>query len=358
MTGSVNITGSFCVNGVCFPFPTGSGAGTGSAVDFNFAFGADPSATTFVTIPNPTGSNRAFALEYNLTSGSLGINSGQLQINTDGNSVAFVDVIVQSNLTGAPTASFTATYNASVPPTLDVKATFLGSNYIISGSYVPLSGLYAGTTGPTGPAGPSGSFNTSSLATTGSNTFIGTETITGSLLITGSATLNDVPLQFIGPLNSAYRPVNYTFVPVTSSINTLHISQSGTYNIDTTSYPLGISSSINIYYYLDLLPTSSDTQLVFSQPSGSFPNNTRALSVVTLVTCSNSTYYWYDTNTEIGQSSGSFGRFARNTRVYTIPSNATSVVKSQTGELTLLSAPNSPKSFHYQYSGSSGIPIT
>ena len=132
MTGSVDITGSLTLNGVAITGGTGSVTTT---VPFNFAFGTDPNNVTFVTIPNPTGSNRSFDLRYQLTSGSVGINSGQLQINTDGNSTAFVDVIVQRNLTGAPTASFTATFNNVVPPTLDVEATFIGTSYIISGSY-------------------------------------------------------------------------------------------------------------------------------------------------------------------------------------------------------------------------------
>jgi len=153
MTGSVNITGSLTLNGSpIVGINTGSFVTTSSfnsftssinaytasnpaPTPFNFAFGTDPNNVSFVTITNPTGSNRAFTLKYNLTSGSLAINSGQLQINTDGNSAAFVDVIVQSNLTGAPTASFTATYTAGVPPTLDVEATFIGTSYIISGSY-------------------------------------------------------------------------------------------------------------------------------------------------------------------------------------------------------------------------------
>jgi len=199
----VNITGSFCVNGVCFPFPTGSGGGTGSAVLFNHAFAPDPTTETFVTIPNATGSNRTFALEYTLTSGSLAINAGQLQVSADG-TVAVVEAIIQRNLAGAPTSSFTATY---VGTSLDVEATFIGSDYIISGSFIPLKDLYAGggssgTTINTGSLVTTSSFNaftssinaytsslnavTASFATTGSNTFIGNQTITGSLTVTGS----------------------------------------------------------------------------------------------------------------------------------------------------------------------------
>jgi hypothetical protein len=46
--------------------------------------------------------------------------------------VAVVDTILQRNITGAPTASFNAVYTAN---NIDVRATFVGSNYIISGSY-------------------------------------------------------------------------------------------------------------------------------------------------------------------------------------------------------------------------------
>ena len=187
MTGSVDITGSFCVNGVCFPFPTGSGGGTGSAVLFNHAFAPDPTNATFVTIPNATGSNRAFALEYTLTSGSLAINAGQLQLTADG-TAATADIILQRNLAGAPTASFTAVYTGA---NLDVRATFIGSDYITSGSYIPIADLYSG-----GGSGGGTTIDTGSFATTGSNTFIGNQTITGSLSVTGS-------INFIGLGNFA-----------------------------------------------------------------------------------------------------------------------------------------------------------
>jgi len=343
MTGSVDITGSLTLNGQ--PITPGSGGGTGSAVNFNFAFGTDPTTTTFVTIPSAIGSNRTFALEYVLTSGSLAINAGQLQVSADG-TAAVVEAIIQRNLAGAPTASFIATYTGSA---LDVRTTFVGSNYIISGSYVPIKNLYAG--------GSSGTtINTGSLATTGSNTFIGNQTITGSLSITGSATLNDVPLQFLGPLNSAYRPIDYTFVPATSSINTLHISQSGIYNIDTTSYPSGISSSVNIYYYLDLLPTSSEVQLAFTQPSGSGV----AVKIATLVTCSNSTYYWSDATNVIGSTTNNYFRQSKISRQwYGNVGIPTSVVKTQTGELFFqYTTYYSSRYLQFQLSGSSGTPIT
>jgi hypothetical protein len=362
-TGSVNVTGSFCVNGVCFPFPTGSGGGTGSAVLYNFAFGTDPNNVTFVTIPNPTGSNRTFALEYQLTSGSVGINSGQLQVNTDGNSAAFVDVIVQRNLTGAPTASFTATFNNVVPPTLDVKATFLGTSYIISGSYVPISGIY-GNTGPQGPAGPSGSVvNTGSFATTGSNTFIGNQTITGSLAITGSATLDGTQLQFIGPSNSPFVVPNYTITPTASVTQDIMISQSGIYDIDLVNMTAGLSCSVNFYYWLDLIPSNSEAQLVINVPSGSG----NAISYRTLVTCSNATEYFvagFATSVTLPGSNTSTilknSSYPRRNYVGANTSVFHQVVNSPYGiylNRTFTSNSNIDDTFYYKVTGSVGTPI-
>jgi len=123
------ITGSLIVNGVTIA----SGSSTIIPnILFNHAFAVDPASETFVTIPNVTGTNRAFQFKYILTSGSTSINAGQLQVMGDGSSTGFVNIINQKNLTGAPTASFTATYNAS---NLDVKASFIGTDYIMSGSY-------------------------------------------------------------------------------------------------------------------------------------------------------------------------------------------------------------------------------
>jgi hypothetical protein len=73
--------------------------------------------------------------------------------------------------------------------------------------------------GPVGPQGPSGSgggtINTSSFATTGSNTFIGNQTISGSLAISGSVTADNLWYRYTLtnlPLNTAG---TYTIVPVT-----------------------------------------------------------------------------------------------------------------------------------------------
>lgn len=125
------ITGSLIVNGVTIS----SGSTTPTLTNFNFTFGTDPSSTTFVSLSGSTGNSRAYNIKYLLFSGSVGINAGQLQVTGDGASAGIVDIILQRNLTGAPTASFTATYTGSV---LDVRTTFTGSNYIMSGSFQSL----------------------------------------------------------------------------------------------------------------------------------------------------------------------------------------------------------------------------
>jgi hypothetical protein len=130
MTGSVDITGSLTVNGVSIV----SGS-TPTATNFNFAFGTDPTGVNFLNIPNLIGNNRSQTIKYQLVSGSNSINAGQLQVTGDGVSIAVVDIILQRNLSGAPTASFSSVYTGS---DAGIKATFIGSNYIMSGSYQPL----------------------------------------------------------------------------------------------------------------------------------------------------------------------------------------------------------------------------
>ena len=80
------------------------------------------------------GANRGVMLDYVLFSGSA-TNVGQLQITADGVSSTAVDKVVERVLTGAPTASFTAAYNTT---DVDVKATFVGSDYVISCSIITI----------------------------------------------------------------------------------------------------------------------------------------------------------------------------------------------------------------------------
>jgi len=121
------ITGSLIVNGVTIS----SGSNVPSTNDFNFAFGSDPTSVIFLSLPNSVGNSRAYNVKYLLTSGSTSINAGQLQVTGDG-SAAVAEPIIQRNIGGAPTASYTANYTGS---TISVMASFIGSNYIISGSY-------------------------------------------------------------------------------------------------------------------------------------------------------------------------------------------------------------------------------
>ena len=66
------------------------------------------------------------------------------------------------------------------------------------------------------------------------------------------------------------------------------ISQSGIYNIDLVNMTAGLSCSVNFYYWLDLLSSNSETQLVINVPSGS----DNSINYRTLVTCSNATEYF------------------------------------------------------------------
>ena len=132
ITGSVDITGSLTINGTpVTPVDTGSFE---TKTRFNHAFAVDPTTETFATVLNMVGANRGVMLDYVLFSGSA-TNVGQLQVTADGTSVAAVDQIVERVLTGAPTASFTAAYNAN---DVEVRATFIGSDYIISGSIITM----------------------------------------------------------------------------------------------------------------------------------------------------------------------------------------------------------------------------
>ena len=147
MTGSIDITGQYLINGVPISssfIDTGSFVTTSSfnaytasnpsPTPFNFGFGTDPTNVVFLTITSALGNNRSNIINYQLTSGSTSINSGILQVTGDG-SAAVVSKINEITLSGAPTSSFNAVYTAN---DIDVRATFIGANYIISGSYKQL----------------------------------------------------------------------------------------------------------------------------------------------------------------------------------------------------------------------------
>ena len=100
--------------------------------NFNYAFSTDPSTVTFVTIPTGSNNERAFTFKYLLSSGSSAANIAQGQVVGDGSGVAQVNLFATSSAFGGVSPTITAAYNGDG---IDLKATFVGSDYIISGSY-------------------------------------------------------------------------------------------------------------------------------------------------------------------------------------------------------------------------------
>ena len=113
-------------------------------------------------------------------------------------------------------------------------------------------------------------------------------TLTGSFDITGSSSLNGTQLQFIGPINSPYVVPNTTITPTASVLNNIHISSSGIYNVNLSNMTPGVSCSMNIYYWVDLIPSNSEAQVLITIPTGSGT----AATYRTLVTASSSTTWW------------------------------------------------------------------
>lgn len=100
--------------------------------NFNYAFSTDPSTVTFVTIPTGSNNERAFTFKYLLSSGSSAANIAQGQVIGDGSGVVQVNLFATSSAFGGVSPNITAAYNGDG---IDLKATFVGSDYIISGSY-------------------------------------------------------------------------------------------------------------------------------------------------------------------------------------------------------------------------------
>lgn len=100
--------------------------------NFNYAFSTDPSTVTFVTIPTGSNNERAFTFKYLLSSGSSAANIAQGQVVGDGSGVAQVNLFATSSVFGGVSPTITAAYSGDG---IDLKATFVGSDYIISGSY-------------------------------------------------------------------------------------------------------------------------------------------------------------------------------------------------------------------------------
>ena len=100
--------------------------------NFNYAFAGDPTDVIFVTLPTGSDNKRAFTFKYTLTSGSSAINAGQGQVLGDGSGVARIDLFNTSSAFGSVSPTFAANYNGSG---IAISASFIGSDYIISGSY-------------------------------------------------------------------------------------------------------------------------------------------------------------------------------------------------------------------------------
>jgi hypothetical protein len=96
--------------------------------------------------------------------------------------------------------------------------------------------------GPVGPSGNGGNINTSSFATTGSNTFIGNQIITGSVYISGSLNTNAqvYEVSFLQKDSPPY-PFNDNLIELdqdlitnlnyTRNTNTITVNSSGSYRI-------------------------------------------------------------------------------------------------------------------------------
>ena len=162
----------------------------------------------------------------------------------------------------------------------------------------------------------------------------------------------------LGVWNQFTQPMSYTFVPPTSSISNYYISASGNHNIDLTSFPAGVSCSVNFYFCPDQLPSSSIAQLVLTANSGSGI----VISYRTLISASSSTNYWIPTFGTIGGGSNTLVRAGYIQRRWmTNNTNAVSnMVKNQNNETTFVQITNIAGTFPNMayYSGSLGTPIT
>ena len=106
-------------------------------------------------------------------------------------------------------------------------------------------------------------FDTSSLATTGSNTFIGNQTITGSVDITGSLTVNDI--------NVGQNSIN--FINNTNTIlTTLSVDNNGNLLLSTGSIILSQGASLtgSIFGTASWANNFNETDPIFVSKSGSF----------------------------------------------------------------------------------------
>lgn len=129
---------------------------------------------------------------------------------------------------------------------------------------------------------------------------------TGSAEITGSLAVNNIPVQFSNPDSSIFRTADFTYIPPQSTTNNYYVSQSGLHHIDASSYPAGVSSSLNIYYHIDDIENNSETQIYVTLPSGSG----QVILYRTLISASDSTVWWSPATTGFGNTSLGLNRNA------------------------------------------------
>jgi len=139
------------------------------------------------------------------------------------------------------------------------------------------------------------------------------------------------------------------------------ISQSGIYDIDLVNMTAGLSCSVNFYYWLDLIPSNTEAQIMINIPSGSG----NPMTYRTLVTCSNSTEYYVAgfANSVIlpGVNTGTISKNANHSRRNYVGTNNGvfhQVVNSPYGiyldkSLSVLGE----EYFYYRVTGSVGTPI-
>jgi len=118
-----------------------------------------------------------------------------------------------------------------------------------------------GPIGPQGPAGGGGNLNTSSFATTGSNTFIGNQIVTGSLFTSGSNTLMG-STTLTGSLSvsgSTLQVGNNTLIGNTVLSGSIEVSGSSIFHnsIFTVTGSSNFSGSVNVDGNLNVISGSA-----------------------------------------------------------------------------------------------------
>lgn len=209
-----------------------------------------------------------------------------------------------------------------------------------------------GATGPAGPTGPIGSVNTSSFATTGSNTFIGNQTITGSLNITqgitgsllGTSSWSNNSLTASYVLSSSYA--------LTSSYS--NTSTSASFSLTASYWSGSITNTATASYVLNAISSSFAA-------TASYINNLSQSVIITGSTQGNVTTLSIASNTaSLNLNLGNFFtlQLVSGFNTYINPSNVkpgqSSVLQLSTTGSATVSFPSTVK----QPSGSAYTPTT